>query len=71
MRLSSHSKAPASSGLKSALLIGQGSPTVFQLGSGAIHWACRGGSLSVVEVLKRHGADLNVRDKVNGHFILA
>lgn len=40
-------------------------PTVFQLGSRAIHWACRGGNLTVVEVLKSHGADLNVRDKLH------
>lgn len=43
-------------------------PTVFQLGSRAIHWACRGGNLTVVEVLKSHGTDLNVRDKVNVNF---
>lgn len=64
MRLSSHTKAAASSGLKSALLIGQVPPTVFQLGSRAIHWACRGGSLEVIKALRSHGADLNVRDKV-------
>uniref|UniRef100_A0A3B4TY22 Ankyrin repeat domain-containing protein 2-like n=1 Tax=Seriola dumerili TaxID=41447 RepID=A0A3B4TY22_SERDU len=33
------------------------------LGSRAIHWACRGGSLEVVKALKSHGDDLNVRDK--------
>lgn len=38
---------------------------MFQLGSRAVHWACRGGSLDVVKALKSHGADLNVRDKVN------
>uniref|UniRef100_A0A672IHG5 Ankyrin repeat domain 2 (stretch responsive muscle) n=1 Tax=Salarias fasciatus TaxID=181472 RepID=A0A672IHG5_SALFA len=46
------------------LLIGWEPPTVFQLGSRAIHWACRGGSLGVVEALKSHGADLNARDKL-------
>ena len=70
MRLSSHTKAQAPSHLMSALLIGWGSPTVFQLGSRAIHWACRGGSLGVVEALKSHGADMNDRDMVNVHFYL-
>lgn len=37
---------------------------MFQLGSRAIHWACRGGSLEVITALGSHGADLNVRDKV-------
>lgn len=53
------------------LLIELGPPTVFQLGSRAIHWACRGGSLGVVKALKSHGADLNIRDEVNVHFICA
>lgn len=38
---------------------------MFQLGSRAVHWACRGGSLDVIKALQSHGADLNVRDKVN------
>ncbi|XP_051816065.1 ankyrin repeat domain-containing protein 2 [Acanthochromis polyacanthus] len=56
---------PASCGPKSALLIGWSSPTVFQLGSRAIHCACRGGSLEVVKALTNKEADLNVRDKLN------
>uniref|UniRef100_A0A3Q1GNI1 Ankyrin repeat domain 2 (stretch responsive muscle) n=1 Tax=Acanthochromis polyacanthus TaxID=80966 RepID=A0A3Q1GNI1_9TELE len=52
-------------GHTSALLIGWSSPTVFQLGSRAIHCACRGGSLEVVKALTNKEADLNVRDKLN------
>lgn len=64
-RLSSHAKAAASVCLESVLFIGAGSTScVFQLGSRAIHWACRGGSLEVIKALRSHGADLNVRDKV-------
>ncbi|TKS85599.1 Ankyrin repeat domain-containing protein 2 [Collichthys lucidus] len=43
-----------------------GNPNIHdELGSRAIHWACRGGRLGVVTALKSHGADLNVRDKLN------
>ncbi|KAG8000101.1 Ankyrin repeat domain-containing protein 2, partial [Nibea albiflora] len=42
-----------------------GNPNIHdELGSRAIHWACRGGRLGVVTALKSHGADLNVRDKI-------
>lgn len=60
-------KPQPNAGLESGLFIGaSGSrlPCVFQLGSRAIHWACRGGSLEVIKALRSHGADLNVRDKV-------
>lgn len=65
-RLSSGAKAAASISLESELIIGV-RPTsfVFQLGSQAAHWACRGGSLDVIKALRRHGADLNGRDKVS------
>lgn len=29
-----------------------------------VHWACRGGSLPVLEALLNHGAKLDSRDKV-------
>lgn len=29
-----------------------------------VHWACRGGSLLVLEALLNHGAKLDSRDKV-------
>uniref|UniRef100_A0A672QPY7 Ankyrin repeat domain 2 n=1 Tax=Sinocyclocheilus grahami TaxID=75366 RepID=A0A672QPY7_SINGR len=30
----------------------------------AVHWACRGGSLSALKILQDRGADINVRDKL-------
>lgn len=64
-RLSSRAKAAAWVGLEWELFKGAAATScMFQLGSRAIHWACRGGSLEVITALRSHGADLNARDKV-------
>ncbi|XP_056327070.1 ankyrin repeat domain-containing protein 2 isoform X2 [Danio aesculapii] len=38
--------------------------TCDELDCRAVHWACRGGSLSALTVLQDRGADINVRDKL-------
>lgn len=38
-----------------------------QLDATAVHWACRGGSLSVLELLLNHKGNLHVKDKVIAH----
>lgn len=40
---------------------------MFQLEATAVHWACRGGSLTALQLLLDQGAKFTYRDKVGTH----